>query len=151
LRSRNGKYCGKIVTPKNPNGDTATCEVRDECPSCESGQVDLTLAAFLPICTVSQGICTLPGISYTIGGKAPSDIPSTATSTSTAPSSLTPGIGDLTSPTSATSKGGSKKTTSTTPTLAISEVGGLRGPGNVDGIISGNNVEISHLNSSMRG
>lgn len=51
-------HCGKKIHFSNSKG-SGSCEVRDECPECEEGHLDMTLAAFLKVCTVKEGVCKI--------------------------------------------------------------------------------------------
>ena len=51
-------HCGKTIEFSNDKG-SGTCEVRDECPECKQGHLDMTLAAFLNVCTIKEGICSI--------------------------------------------------------------------------------------------
>ena len=51
-------HCGKTIEFSNGKG-SGTCEVRDECPECQKGHLDMTLAAFLHVCTVEEGVCAI--------------------------------------------------------------------------------------------
>ena len=49
-------HCGATIEFSNDKG-SGTCEVRDECPECEQGHLDT--AAFLHVCTVEEGVCSV--------------------------------------------------------------------------------------------
>jgi len=51
-------HSGKTIEFSNGKG-SGTCEVRDECTGCEKGHIDMTLAAFLHVCTVEEGVCNI--------------------------------------------------------------------------------------------
>jgi hypothetical protein len=44
-----GKHCGKVLNFRDSHGRSGSCEIRDECPPCQKGQIDMTLAAFLKV------------------------------------------------------------------------------------------------------
>jgi hypothetical protein len=49
-------HCGATIELSNDKG-SGTCKVRDECPECEQGHLDT--AAFLHVCTVEEGVCSV--------------------------------------------------------------------------------------------
>ncbi|KAG9091312.1 hypothetical protein FRC06_000611 [Ceratobasidium sp. 370] len=54
------KFCGKTITVKNTkNGKTTTAKVVDTCPSCGSGDLDLSPAAFKKLGSLSTGVLSV--------------------------------------------------------------------------------------------
>ena len=50
--------CGQKIYGWNNRGKFE-CTVADECPECERGHLDLTLGAFLQVCTKQEGVCDI--------------------------------------------------------------------------------------------
>ncbi|KAI0042642.1 hypothetical protein FA95DRAFT_1575621 [Auriscalpium vulgare] len=51
----NGAHCNQMITI-TANGKTATAQVRDECPSCSSGSIDMTPSLFQQFAGLDVGV-----------------------------------------------------------------------------------------------
>ncbi|RKP14975.1 RlpA-like double-psi beta-barrel-protein domain-containing protein-containing protein, partial [Piptocephalis cylindrospora] len=52
----NTKYCGRKVSITSSHGKTVTALIRDACPSCDEGHLDLDLDTFKKLgCTEDEG------------------------------------------------------------------------------------------------